>query len=86
MNIYKIRGLLNQYKAGYVLPEGIAFPSWTKLCVIAPSGFPDQPLKVFSALLPGQREEGEVKLLDSFRLWNNKPPAFAVVRIAEMRF
>lgn len=77
---------MNQCKAGYVFPEGIAFTSWTKLCLIAPSGFPDQPLKVFSALLPAQGEEGEVKLLDSFRLWNNKPPAFAVVRIAEMQF
>lgn len=86
INIYKIRGFLNQCKAGFNSPRGIAFPSGTMLCLIAPSGFLDQPLKVFSALLPAQGEEVEVKLLDGVRLWNNKPPAFAVVRRAEMRF
>lgn len=86
ISIYRIRGLLTQRRAGYILPKGIAFPSRTKFCLTAPSGFADQPLKVFSALLPAQREEAEVKVRDSFRLWNNTPPVFAVVRIAEMRF
>ena len=84
--VFTYHRLFESVQSWIPLPKGIAFPSWTTLCLIAPSGFPDQPLKVFSALLPAPREEGEVKLLDSIRLWNNKPPAFAVLRIAKMRF